>query len=281
MPVIFTPRRLLATLIACLLLAPVAVTAQDPPSPSIEPVPAATPAAVASPEGVWLVAAYDAWEAGLTPPLPDSLLRLSFLPGGQLQGETACGRFDGGWTVEGGELFAGIAPTGFLGCADEQTAEATGLNTALAAVVRWQPDEVGGIELLDAAGATRLVLQPLRIGDPTGEWLVTRYRRPNGAWAEPVPDYPMELTLLQDGLLEGSTGCRYLLGGYRVDAGDMTIGPFDTEGLPCEGDVQRGERRLLRALGVVTRWDQQGDALILSSEAEPVIELVRVIEATE
>ncbi|MEX1343694.1 MAG: META domain-containing protein, partial [Candidatus Limnocylindrales bacterium] len=267
-----------AVLVLVLALAPAAAIAQEV-SPEPSPAPAeSTPAVATSPMGAWLVTAFDAWQTGLTEPLPESVLRLSFLADGRLQGETACGRFNGGWSGEGRELFAGVAPTGFLGCADAQTGEAIGLSTALEAVVGWQADELGGLALLDASGATRLLLEPLQVGDPTGEWLVTRYRRANGEWAEPVPDRPMELRLQPDGLLEGSTGCRLLLGEYRFDAGDITIGPFDVEGLPCEGDVGRAERRLLRALGTVTTWEQGGDSLTLSDETQPVVELVRALE---
>ena len=182
---------------------------------------------------------------------------------------------------EGSELVAGVAPTGFLGCADAQTSEAIGLGTALGAVVAWQPDAVGGLELVDAAGAIRLVLQPLATGDPAGTWQVARYRRPNGEWAEPAAGFPMELDLLPDSVLEGSTGCRLLLGAYEVDAGDLTIGPFDPLGLPCEGEAGRAERRLLRALGTVTTWEQAGDSLVLGEEGEPVVELVRATESAE
>lgn len=263
-------------------LAPVAVLAQEAtPEPTAETAAEAPPVAVTSPEGAWAVAAFDAWQTGLAEPLPDSLLRLTLLADGTMQGETACGRFDGGWGGTGDELFAGVAPTGFLGCAEAQTAEAIGLSTALDAVVRWQADDAGGLELLDAAGATRVVLEPLVFGDPGGQWLVTRFRRPNGEWAEPLPEQPMELGLLADGILEGSTGCRLLLGGYTFDAGDITIGPFDTEGLPCEGDAQRAERRLLRALGQATTWAQNEDELTLSNETDPVVELVRLPEPGE
>jgi heat shock protein HslJ len=276
-------RRLLAATAAVLMtLAPVAVLAQEAtPEPAAETAPGASPVALTSPEGAWVVAAFDAWQTGLAEPLPDSLLRLTLLAGGTMQGETACGRFDGGWGGTGDELFAGVAPTGFLGCAEAQTAEAIGLSTALDAVVRWQADDAGGLELLDAAGATRVVLEPLVFGDPSGQWLVTRFKRPNGEWAEPLPEQPMELGLLADGILEGGTGCRLLLGGYTFDAGDITIGPFDTEGLPCEGDAQRAERRLLRALGQATTWELNGDALTLSNETEPVLELVRLPELGE
>lgn len=287
MPHLPIPRPLIAATTACMLmLAPMGTHAQGSPeqgspAPVAEPTPIATDAPALSPEGSWVVTALDPWQTGLMEPLPGSLLRLSFLDEGRLQGETACGRFTGGWSGEGGELFAGIAPTGFLGCAEEQTGEAIGLNTAIEAVVEWQPDDAGGIELLDASGATRLTLQPLMVGDPAGTWLVLRFRRPNGEWAEPVADGPMMLTLHPDGFLEGGTGCRLLLGGYSYDAGDITIGPFDTEGLPCDGAAGRAERRLLRALGETTTWGQNGDELILSDEERPVVELIRVPERAE
>lgn len=260
------------------MLTPAAALAQEP---TPEPATGAAPIAATSPEGAWMVVAFDAWQAGLAEPLPGSPLRVSFLADGRMQGETGCGRFGGGWGGAGNELFAGVAPSGFLGCAEEQTAEAVGLSTALGDVVRWQADDDGGLVLLDPAGTTRVVLQPLEIGDPAGQWLVTRFRRPNGEWAEPLLDQPMELGLLAGGILEGSTGCRLLLGGYSYDAGDITIGPFDTEGLPCEGDAQRAERRLLRALGQATTWEQNDDELVLSNETEPVVELVRAPEVDE
>lgn len=280
-------RHLLAGVAVCLLaLAPAAALAQEAtPEPSAQPLPEPTlevvPTPATSPDGTWVVTELDAWGEGLAEPLPGSLLRLSFLADGLLQGESACGRFDGGWAGTGDEIFVGVSPGGHLGCAQQQKAEAIGLSTALDAVVGWQADDIGGIELLDAAGATRLMLQPLVVGDPTGSWEVQRFIRSNGVFAEPAADHPITLELMADGLLEGSTGCRLLLGVYNYDAGDMTVGPFDTSGLPCEGAVQRAERRYLRALGEVTTWQQSGDALTLSSETEPVVELVRAPETGE
>ena len=287
MPPLRIPRRLITVLIAGVLtLVPAAISAQDAtPVASPEPLPEPTIAATAGPvtgaDGAWVVTAFDAWQTGLSEPLPESLLRLSFQADARLQGETACGRFEGGWSSQGSELYASILPGGTFNCPEEQAGEAIGLSTALDSVVAWQADDIGGIELLDAAGSTRLVLQPLNAGDPAGSWLVSRFRRPNGEWAGPVPEGPMELNLLPGGLLEGGTGCRLLLGLYRYDAGDITIGPFETDGLPCDGQLARAERRLLRALGEATTWQQAGDTLTLSSETEAVVELARVPEGGE
>ncbi len=278
MPLIDRSRRLLAAAMAgAFVLAPAAAAAQEAtPEPSPSLVPTETPVAVAtSPEGSWAVVAYDAWEQGLSEPLPESSLQVAFLAQGQLEGETACGRFDGGWFYEGEELSLGITPTGNLGCEEPQTAEAIGLSTALTASVRWQAAGTG-LELLDGAGVTRVVLETLGIGDPTGDWSITGYRRPNGNLVEPLPDRPMSLTLLEDGSLEGSSGCRLLLGQYRYEGSGMTLGPIEPEGLPCDGEAARAERQLLRALGEILYWEQVDDVLTLSDGFdEPVVELVR------
>ena len=113
MPVTSTLGRPLALALACLfVLAPATTEAQDEdPSPS----PSSSPSPITSPEGDWAVSAFDAWEQGLAEPLPDSRLLLRLLADGQLEGETACGRFTGGWSSEGAELSMGVAPTGNLG----------------------------------------------------------------------------------------------------------------------------------------------------------------------
>lgn len=284
MPLIAPSRRLLAAAMACaFVLVPATSSAQEAtPEPSLSAAPSDAPAAVAtSPEGSWAVFAYDAWEQGLAEPLPGSSLTLALLADGRLEGETACGRFDGGWFQEGEELSVGVAPSGNLGCGEQQLAEAIGLSTALGAATRWQAAATG-LELLDATGATRVVLEALKIGDPAGEWSVARYRRPNGNLVEPLPDGPMSLTLVEDGSLEGSTGCRLLLGEYRYQGSGMTVGPLEAEGLPCDGDAARAERQFLRALGESVYWEQEGDALtLLDGFDEPVVELMRAAEAED
>ena len=196
-----------------LAMLPVTATAQETsPEPTLDVslTPAATPTPAAGPEGTWRVVAFDAWGQGLAEPRPQSRLTVSLLDDAQLQGETGCGRFNGGWSVEGDGLFLGLAPSGFIGCAEQDAEEALGLSTAFNAVATWQPADAGMIELLDTAGTTRVTLAPFTLGDPVGTWDVQRYRRPNGRLVEPLPGSPMALGLTADGRVEGNTGCRLL-----------------------------------------------------------------------
>jgi heat shock protein HslJ len=234
-----------------------------------------------SPAGTWDVLAYDPWNEGLVEPLADSALTIALLGDGQLAGETGCGRYDGGWLLAEGELSVGIAQTGYFECADAPTEEAIGFSTAVDAVVGWRQTATG-IELVDEAGSPRLVLGRAVVAEPTGAWTVTRYRRPNGRLAEPLPERPMSLELRPDGSATGSTGCRLLEGAYLRDGGTLIIGPVEPVGLPCEGDDRRAERQLLRALGEVIYWQRTGDTLSLNDGFdELLVELALTPEAVE
>jgi heat shock protein HslJ len=271
-PLVVISRRLLAaTITSAIALHPGASLAQDEsaePSPTAEPVPAAEP--IASPVGDWAVTALDPWEQGMAEPLPGSSLTLTLLEDGQLEGETACGRFTGGWSFDGAELFMGVAPTGNLGCGEQERAEAVGLSTD------------GKIELRDAFGTTRVVLGPLSLGDPTGEWSVVRFRRPNGEPREPQSDGPMALILGASGAVDGTSGCRALVGEYSLDGTGLTLGPLEVLGEACEQPLARAERQLLQALGEVVYWRQAAESLVLlDGFDEPVVELARPSEARQ
>ena len=260
---------LAAALAGLFVLAPGVGVAQDE---SAEPLASVAP--ITEPEGEWVVTAFDAWEQGLSEPLPDSRLTVSLLADGQLEGETGCGRFNGGWSAEGPEIFMGVAPSGNLGCAEQETAEAIGLATALAAVGAWRATDTG-IELLDALGNPRVVLAQVTPAEPLGDWDVVLFRRPDGELREPRADGPMSMTLDEDGGVEGDTGCRLLLGEYAWDGAGIALGPLEAQGAPCEDAVMRAERQLLRALGEAVYWSQEDEALrLFDGFDELLVELV-------
>ncbi len=102
-----TLSRLLAVLLsgACLvalLCGP--VVAQDA---SLAPEASPTLAAE-SLEGAWDVLSFDAWGEGLVEPRVGTTLTAVFLPDGRLEGETGCGTYFGGYTLENGRLGMGV-----------------------------------------------------------------------------------------------------------------------------------------------------------------------------
>ncbi len=250
------------------------------PAPSPSPVPSS--AIVDEPlAGTWDVLAFDAWDDGLEEPSPGVTLTAVLLPGGRLEGETGCGDYFGGYTLEGDRLGMGIISKGPDPCDVQTTEEAVRYSVALEAVVGWRPAELG-VELLDASGDVRIVLA--RGGDQglTGSWVVERYTRANGKPATPLADGPIELTFDADGNVLGSSGCRLLEGRYTSTRDQVVVAPVEATGLPCEGDARGQERRLLRILDEVVFWQRTSTRLVLADgSAAPLLEMRLVAGVAE
>lgn len=270
--------RLLALALVIVLL-PGAVAAQEIVS-SPEP-PGPPPEARPEPTGNWDVLAFDAWGQGLVEPRPETTLTMSLLTGGRLEGETGCGRYHGGYSLDGDRLGLGIISKGFGECGIKRTEEAVAFSVALESVSTWRAGgDVTAIELVDEAGVVRVVLARPDERDATGEWLVTDYARANGKLAQPLPDRPMRLLVTPAGTVSGSTGCRLFEGVFRGEGQRIVIGPVEPIGLPCHGSERKPERRFLAALGEVVFWEREGDGLTLTDAfGEPLVRLVAELPA--
>lgn len=283
-------RRLLPLVAGLCLVAVLGVSAfaqvPSPPAAST-PAPRSSPAAVPSPEpsaapdplaGSWDVLSFDAWGDGLVAPRAGTTLTTVFLPAGRLEGETGCGAYFGGYASDDDRLGLRIISKGSDPCDVATTEEAVGFSVALEAVVGWRA-AADGVELLDDAGAVRLVLARTADLGLAGSWRAERYARANGEPTEPLADRPIELTFAPDGTLQGSSGCRLLDGQYTGDRDQVVVALVETVGLPCDGDAQRQERRLLRILDQVVFWQRERDLLVLADgSSAPLLEL-RAVDA--
>ncbi len=283
MPLRIAPRHL-APIVACasLALSPAATAQEEPASPA--PTAAMAPAtavAATTPEGAWQVQAYDPWAEGLVEPAADDGLRLRLLGDGELQGATGCGRFVGGYGLQGEQLWLGVQPTGNLGCSEADTLEAVGFSAALDAVSSWRAGDDGSLELLDGLGVVRVVLAPEAEVDPVGAWSVERYARANGELTEPDPEAPMTVVLEADGRISGSTGCRLFEGQYQREGESILIGPVETVGLPCDQPQRRPERRLLATFTEAYHWLLEGDVLTITDAFDQPLLVLRATPTDE
>ena len=276
MPRIAASRRLCLAVIVCTLVAVPGLTQAQDASPA-PPTATASPAAAASvdtPDGSWVVTAFDWWGEGLVEPRRNTNFTLSMLEYGALEGETGCGRYIGGYSLDGERLGMRILSKGFDECGARKTEEAVAFSVALETVRSWQPSE-SGIELIDEDGVARVTLERSSQGDLLGEWIVTHYAKANGTLVEPHPERLMALTLTAAGTAHGSTGCRFFEGKYLRDAERLTIGPIKPIGLRCEGPGRKPGRRLLNLFGEVVRWGRDGDVLtFVDAFDEPLLVLV-------
>ena len=258
-----------------------AVAAQEPsPVPSAGPSPSPSmPPPALEPEGSWEVRAFDAWAEGLVEPLPGTTLALSLLADGRLEGETGCGPILGGYVLDGDRIELFYNRDGAVSCSPERREETAAFSVAVDAVSGWR-STAAGLELLDESDTVRVVLDPVIDPGLTGQWVAERYTRANGKTAEPLTDRPITITFGDDGGVLGSTGCRWIEGRFSRDGDRVLIAPIEAVGLTCEGEPRRQERRVLRILDEVVRWERADGRLVLADgSGMPLLELREV--ATE
>ena len=243
------------------------------PIESAAPVESTAPLDV-RPEGTWVATAYDTWGEGPVAPLRGSTLTVSLLSAGRLEGQTGCGPFLGGYSVDGQAVRLGIISSGSGSCRQRLDDEAFGFTQALAAVTGWTPGPMG-LQLLDDDGRVRVSLErPQEVG-PSGAWLVERLARTGGELGPILGGSEVSLVLADDGSFTGDTGCRQLEGSYTVEADRIVIAPIVVVGLPCDGQdlrpLQRQDRRLLALLDEAVAWRRSGETLALADGAGSVI----------
>jgi heat shock protein HslJ len=250
--------------------------AQDPsagapasPAPVASSSPVA-PAVEAQPAGTWLVTAYDAWGDGLAAPLPGSTLTVSLLSEGRLEGETGCGTYVGGYTVDGEGIRLGVISKGSDPCGGRRTDEAFDFTQALALATTWAASPAG-LELSDGAGLIRVVLERASSAGLVGDWTVLRYARPGGDLGAVVEGTEVTISFGEDGQVRGSTGCRTFGGRYTMEVDRVVIAPIVIVGLPCEGDARRLDRRIRALLDAAVLWQRSGATLTLSDGAGSVL----------
>jgi heat shock protein HslJ len=232
------------------------------------------------PEGAFDVRAFDAWAEGLVESRPNTTMTVELLEGGRLEGQTGCGTYFGSYTLDGDDIALGVVSKGPDPCGAKRTEEAVAFSVALAAVSSWVPTSTG-LELLDEQGLVRVVLDRPDLAGLTGEWIIKRVARSRGGLAAPPEGSIVVITFDEDGAVGGNTGCRLFGGVYSLEADRATIGPIETLGLPCDGDLRRHERRLLKALDNAILWQREGGSLLLTDgTGGPLMELVEGNQAS-
>jgi heat shock protein HslJ len=259
-------------LLVAIVLPPAgSATAQSPvpeltSGPESAAMPSAAPPVAVRPEGTWVVTGFDAFGEGLREPRAGSTLTVSLLPAGRLEGETACGTYVGGYTVEGEHIRLAVLSRGVGPCGRRAQDEAFDLTQALGLATNWAPSATG-LELRDDSGVVRvrLVAPGAAAADLVGEWSVEAMAARSGELVAPIEGTTVSISFSSEGQATGSTGCRTLEAHYSLEADRLVIAPISAVGLPCEGDLRRQDRRLLDLLDEVVEWRRDGERLALVS----------------
>jgi heat shock protein HslJ len=224
------------------------------------------------PEGSWVVTGFDAFGEGLRAPRRDSTLTVSILPAGRLEGETPCGTYVGGYTIDGDRLRMGVLSPGIEPCGRREADEAFELTQALALVTTWAPGP-DGLALIDDAGLVRvsLVSADAAAAALAGDWRVRTLARRPGDLRPPIEGTELTISFGADGRATGTTGCRDFEADTSIEADRVVIAPIALVGLPCEGDLRRQEARFVGHLDDTVEWQRDGEALVLIGAAGDVL----------
>jgi heat shock protein HslJ len=82
---------------------------------------------------------------------------------------------------------------------------------------------------------------------------------------------PAPTATFEGGRVTGTTGCNRYTGTYAIDGGRMTIDPGATTLKACPPPAGEVERAYLAALGRVSGWRAEGDALVLLADGAPTL----------
>ncbi|MCL4674958.1 MAG: META domain-containing protein [Pararhodobacter sp.] len=102
-------------------------------------------------------------------------------------------------------------------------------------------------------------------GQPDGAWQVLTL----GPLAIEAAD-GVTLTLA-DGQASGRSGCNRFSGTYAVDGAAISFGPMGSTRMACRGRTAEIEAQFNAVIATVTGWQRDGEALILTADALPVL----------
>jgi heat shock protein HslJ len=83
------------------------------------------------------------------------------------------------------------------------------------------------------------------------------------------------LEFVGEGRVSGYTGCNLLNGAWKVDGGEVRVGPLVTTKRACAGPEQAIEQRVLAALNPQARVTREADRLVFTTPAGDRVEFAQ------
>lgn len=235
----------------------------------------------------WVLVSYMDQEGVLAEPLPGTNTTAQFQDG-QVNGNSGCNNFFGGYEVDGHNLSVGpLASTEMFcgsppGVMDQENSYLAALASAASFAI-----EGGQLVIADSEGETVLIYNVAEPKSLTGNlWQVLSYNNGKEAVVSVIIGTELSAVFDEEGQLSGSAGCNNYSAAYEVDGELINIGPAITTRMACsdpEGIMEQ-EMEYLAALEMASSYQFEDDRLILlDSEGRRVInyQLARTFELSE
>jgi heat shock protein HslJ len=196
---------------------------------------------------------------------------------GSLGGNGGCNRYFGSYTVDGSDLTISEIGSTLMFCEGPGSEVETAYLAALGATTGWQIAPDGTLVL---TGGAELTFEPLAGEVGAGEATVGAGEATAGTpmagttWVLSAmagmafsSQEPTSLVFAEDGSLGGNTGCNDYFGTYELDGDTLAVGDLgSTRKLCADPMAMTMEQAILELLPSMTRWQIEGDELILADD---------------
>lgn len=255
------PNRIATVILIAGLLSPAPASAAESPTEGAAPA-MQNPAADSLQGPIWRLQSYKV-DGADREPISSRGATIRFEED-KISGSGGCNRFMGSYDLQGAKLSIKMGAMTMMACPEGMEQEQV-VSTALGEVTGYRLDG-DLLTLLGADSAPVLVYARLAALSLTGtEWRLTSYNNGKQGLASPLRGTRPTLTLVEDGVVQGDSGCNRFRGGYTLNRDWLAFGPIAGTRKACghpEG-VMEQESAFLRALGTVAKYEIEGGELTL------------------
>jgi heat shock protein HslJ len=215
----------------------------------------------------WEVTMYNNGKEAVVGLIADSKVTLNFSAEGQVNGNSGCNTYSGGYETSGDALKIGPLASTMMACAaPEGVMDQEQLY--LAALQNAATYDISGstLTIRDAGGATQVVAQAnAPAGLPGTSWEVTMYNNGREAVVGLITDSKIDLNFGADRQVSGNSGCNTYSGGYEASGAALKVGPLASTMMACDkpAGVMDQEQQYLAALQNAATYEIAGDTLTI------------------
>jgi heat shock protein HslJ len=215
----------------------------------------------------WDVTMYNNGKEAVVGLIADSKVTLNFSAAGQVNGNSGCNTYSGGFEATDNALKVGPLASTQMAC-DQPAGVMNQEQQYLAALQNAVTFEIAGdtLTIRDANGAMQVMA---KVNTPAGlpgtSWMVVNYNNGKQAVVGLLAATEITLNFGADNQVNGNSGCNTYSGGYEMSGDALKVGPLAGTMMACDqpAGVMDQEQQYLAALQNAATFEIAGDTLTI------------------
>ena len=195
------------------------------------------------------------------PLVPTTSITAEFSEDGKVGGSAGCNNYSAAYEVDGNKINFKMSLTAMtlMACPDPVMKQETAYLAALEAAATFEVSD-DQLVLTDASGNPVAVFEAVSQDLAGSSWEVIGYNNGKGGVVSVIIDTQITANFGEDGELSGSAGCNEYFGPYETDGEKISMGPFGTGRMACQGPegIMDQENQYLAALETADTYKIDG-----------------------